>query len=52
MFLRKKKINHQTAKDGLEAVEKWDWSVPLDLGKLIETSHIRELIIRWISNCQ
>jgi len=23
MFLRKKKINHQTAKDGLEAVEKW-----------------------------
>lgn len=23
MFLRKKKIKHQTAKDGLEAVEKW-----------------------------
>jgi osomolarity two-component system response regulator SSK1 len=23
MFLRKKKIQHQTAKDGLEAVEKW-----------------------------
>jgi osomolarity two-component system response regulator SSK1 len=23
MFLRKKKIKHQSAKDGLEAVEKW-----------------------------
>lgn len=23
MFFRKKKIKHQTAKDGLEAVEKW-----------------------------
>jgi osomolarity two-component system response regulator SSK1 len=50
MFFRKKKIRHQTAKDGQEAVEKWRTG---GFHLILVRNSCKTLLLthRWISSC-